>query len=356
MLQPINWNLITKAIKNHKCLLIIGHDAVLMPDRTTPIFQSILQEVKEDFPEEVFYQTGDEFMYTPPNIQDQVYEEIAGKFERQNLPFFYEQLAQIPFFMMLNVSPDLYLKNLFEEKKQAGFQFHFDYYQAQALPQEVPKTNGEAPLLYNLFGTTQTPNSMVFSYDKLFNYLDSLMNQKYKLHPSMTSQIRDAESIVFLGFKFNKLYLNLLLWLLGFHEIKRKKFASGRTYQDTLEFVKKQFAIDFVMTDIPSFVQELHQKCQEEKLLRSFHTPTQALVFSNSQTQDASKVKQELLDCIDEADFSGLFEKIDELVKSKAEMKDKLPRITDFRNEYIHGKADHTYSDRIKVFIQTFSV
>ncbi len=60
--MPIN-PLLIKALKAKKCVLIIGHDAVLQPDNQTPIYQKALDEVSTLFPDNVFYQQGDDFMY-----------------------------------------------------------------------------------------------------------------------------------------------------------------------------------------------------------------------------------------------------------------------------------------------------
>lgn len=264
------------------------------------------------------------------------------------MPVFYEQLAEIPYFMAINTLPDLYLKNIFEAKKAAnnGFQFHFDAYQAQKMPEIVPTTNNEAPLLYNLFGTTDLPKSMIFSYDKLFNYMDSLMGQKYKLHPRMTSQIRDAEFIVFVGLQFNKVYLNMILWLLNFQGIKYEKYASGVEYSETLEFVKNQFQIEFVNENILEFIAELHQECKHEGILRKFTKPKQVLEY-----QDGEIETQELLDLLNENRYADFFEAMEKLFLDYPELKDVKSELYDMRNEFIGGYENHKFNERVRTLV-----
>lgn len=339
--------LLIEALKSQKCVFILGHDAVLLPTHT-PVYQKVLGEVAATFSKKIAYQKGDEFMYIQPNIDDQVYKYIAKGYQSQNMPVFYEQLAEIPYFMAINTSPDLYLKNVFEVKKAAnnGFQFHFDAYQAQKMPEVVPTTNNEAPLLYNLFGTTDLPNSMIFSYDKLFNYMDSLMGQKYKLHPRMTSQIRDAESIVFVGLQFNKVYLNMILWLLNFQGIKYEKYASGVEYPETLEFVKNQFQIEFVNENIPEFIAALHQECKNEGILRKFTKPKQVLEYKEGEIET-----QELLDLLNENRYADFFEAMEKLFLDFPQLNEIKSELNDLRNQLIRGYDNHKYNERLRILV-----
>jgi hypothetical protein len=349
--MPIS-SLLIEALKSKKCVFILGHDAVLLPTHT-PVYQKILGEVAATFSKKIAYQKGDEFMYIQPNIDDQVYKYIAKGYQSQNIPIFYKQLAEIPYFMAINTSPDLYLKNIFEAKKAEnnGFQFHFDAYQAQAMPENVPKTNDEAPLLYNLFGTTDLPNSMIFSYDKLFNYMDSLMGQKYKLHPSMTSQIRDAESIVFVGLQFNKVYLNMIFWLLNFQGIKYEKYASGVEYPETLEFVKNQFQIEFVNENIPEFIAELHQECKNEGILRTFTKPSKGWEQANENID-----LKELLEMLEGLEYTEVFEKLDDLIAKNHKLSTIKAEVNHLRSEFIHGSRDYAFNERLKVLINGIAI
>jgi hypothetical protein len=80
--------LLIKALKAKKCVLIIGHDAVLQADNKTPIYQKALDEVTALFPDDVFYQQGDEFMYIPPQLSDDVYNNLAEIYVHTPAPIF----------------------------------------------------------------------------------------------------------------------------------------------------------------------------------------------------------------------------------------------------------------------------
>ncbi len=245
--------------------------------------------------------------------------------------------------MLINTSPDSYLKQIFDQKTSQGFQYLYDYYQAQVVPNPVDKTNDEAPLLYNLFGTTDLPVSMIFSYNRLFNYINSLIGLNYKLHPSMTSQI----DIVFVGFKFNKIYLNMILWLLNFQGINRKKFAGGTAYSKALEFVKEQFLVEFVNENIPAFIAELYKECEKLGILRTFKAPTVPLTnYENKGHEGISKRKQELLECLGDAEYASLFEKLDAVGL-------QTTTTANFKSMFIQSKTDHLFDTQLEIFIKS---
>jgi|GEM_PF-5605211 len=341
--------LLLNALKNQKCVLVLGHDALQLPSEKK-YYQEVLQKVAATFEEDTSYKKDEEFMYVAPTVEKQVYEYIAKEYQKLPAPTMYDKLAAIPFFMLLNTSPDVYLKNSFESKKPDGFQFVYDYYQAQVNPTPVPKTNNDAPLLYNLFGTVELPTTLVFSYNKLFGYMDSLIGQKYKLHASMTAQIADAESIVFVGLPFNRIYLNMIFWLLGLQSMQYKKFASGVHYPETSEFVKKQFTVSFVNENIAEFIEELYEECKSENILRTFKAPRIPLIDYENNTQEGiSKRKQELLELLEGIDFPSVFELLDNLGIEKM-------RTEEFKKEFMHKDRSYDFNDRMKVFVNSLPI
>jgi hypothetical protein len=345
--MPIHPTLID-ALHNQKCLVVLGHDALQLPNQKK-YYQQVLAKVAATFSDDTSYKSDEEFMYVAPTVEKQVYEYVAKEYKKIAMPTYYEKLAAIPFFMLVNTSPDTYLKTLFETKQTNGFQFIYDYYQAQVTPNPVAKTNNEAPLLYNLFGTVDLPTTLVFSYNKLFGYMDSLIGQKYKLHPSMTAQIVDAQSIVFLGLPFNRIYLNMIFWLLGLQHMQYKKFASGTHYAETLEFVKKQFTVSFVNENIEEFIDELYAECQVENLLRTFQAPKVRLTDYNNVQEGVSKRKQELLELLEGLEYAKIFEELDKIGMQKM-------KVEELRQESMHHNRAYDFNERMKIFINSLAI
>ncbi len=201
---------ITEWIDQEKCVIILGPDFAF--DFEKPLlgeFYNFLQSkrYKCEFNEK------DDF-FDSASIKPMFYQHLSRFFKTIKPTELHQKIAQIPFHLIVSMSPDIILKQIFE---QNNYDFSFDYYDKNMNPQPVGEISKEKPLIYNLLGVQNMFNSLVFSFDQLFDYLAAIFGD-HKLSDGLKKQLSEAQSVLFLGFKFNKWYFKLIFRLLGFYE------------------------------------------------------------------------------------------------------------------------------------------
>lgn len=342
--EDINWEVIIESVKSGSCMLFLGPEAVALPDGM-PIYHAALEHIKNKYSKDITFYTGEEFLHPHrSSLNGSINMGISSFYNQQQIPTIFEAIAEIPFYFILNASPDNYLKQVFDQKK--NFKFHAAYYEVEAVQKEINDISKERPLLYNIFGMVEKPSSLIFTHDNLFKFLFSIIGKdNFKMHQTVTSQFQNATFLVFLGFKFEKWYIKLLLRLLGIHESEIEKNAMGFVQHsddsETKNFFYQHFNVEFVESHIQEFVTELHKRCAESNLLRDFTKTHQ------------NPHKEKFFDMIDELDIAQFFQQI-ELLSLSSEEKIKL---NIFRQEFIGGQAknDIYYHSRLKTFVQELS-
>lgn len=342
--EKIKWEDIIDAIKSNSCMLFLGPEAVTMPDGKL-IHRAALEYIqdKNGIDDVTFYE-GEEFLYFHRNIRQTAYMGISKFYKQQPIPSIFDAIAEIPFYFILNASPDIYLKQVFEQR---NFKFHFSHYKIEDKQEEVDDISGKTPLLYNIFGTVDMPNSLIFTHDDLFRFLFSITEKGHKIHPKVASQFQNASFLIFLGFKFERWYVKLLLRLLGIHENSIEKSAMGlHQHNDNGEiesFFDRHFNVKFIESHIPEFVDELYQRCKAENLLKNFE-------MNKVHKEQLIDVERKLINLVNDLDISGFFEEIDKLPIGY----DKKTELGLLKKEFIGGQSSSNihYFDRLKVFAQ----
>lgn len=205
----------------------------------------------------------------------QIFEEV---YSIDNLhPVFYEKLPFIPIPFIINTSPDLLVKHIFQNK--AGIdrtQFsHYDYRSNSSQKTEENKLREptlDSPIVYNLFGTVDFPKSVVSSPRILLEYVFSMLSRgQDEIDSLIYNNIKLANYFIFLGFDFESWHLKLLL---RFFDIKSSddKVAYARPgnleKEETMNYFKELFNITFVKYNIIDFIEELYRKCSEDKIIK----------------------------------------------------------------------------------------
>ena len=114
---------------------------------------------------------------------------------------------------------------------------------------------------------------MVLTYADLFDYIKAILGGK-ELDTGLKAIFKRTRYFIFLGFQFDKWYVQLVLRLLK--SIKGEQAEATWTapkepqHQPIVEFLDKEFSIRIIqkISNVREFVQTLHQKCEEEGLLR----------------------------------------------------------------------------------------
>lgn len=176
----------------------------------------------------------------------------------------YRKIAQIPYSLVISLNPDDTLRNFYDEIPELKEKAVFDFYVKGKKNLKNDTPSKESPYLFNLFGCYTEPESLILTYDDLFEYLRNILPGD-GLPPSIRTFLRSAEKITFLGVEFDKWYFQLLVKLLTESDEKYEilRYASpDLSFDANVNCIcEKNFEITFVGPDISSFVNELYYHC-----------------------------------------------------------------------------------------------
>ena len=117
------WELIIKRIEEEKCVLILGPDISL--DGRKTLNEQLKDYLDTNTGKKYHYYIDDEF-YSFADETDKEYAvyDIQKFFSQLSYSDIHSQIAEIPFHIIISVSPDLRMKKAFEDK---GIEPFFDF-------------------------------------------------------------------------------------------------------------------------------------------------------------------------------------------------------------------------------------
>ncbi len=262
----IRWEFIAERINESRCVLLLNNDFYSQQGDES-MMQQMLRYLKEKGGSNFNYFPNDEFFSFRNNSEKRyTYFDIKQFYQQLEKPAVLEKIAEIPFHLMISLSPDHMLKSIFES---FGMDFNFDYYSKKRNSSEVAPASKEKPLIYNLLGSINDDDSMVFGYEDIFDYLIAILGE-FRLAENLKREFQKADTYIFLGFKHEKWYLKLLLRLLGLHQDKVIHSISKKELMDknALNFYTEMFNVHFINADETEFINCLHSQYNKKFQLR----------------------------------------------------------------------------------------
>jgi hypothetical protein len=123
----------------------------------------------------------------------------------------HRKIAQLPFHLIISMSPDTMLQTAFEEM---GLSHDFRYYRKTENPEKIDRLPSKrSPLIYNLFGKYEDEDSLVATQNDIIEFLFAILGG-FKLPMGILTPLKAAKVFLFMGFDFEKWYLKVLLKLL----------------------------------------------------------------------------------------------------------------------------------------------
>ena len=319
----INWGFIIDSLKNSKTVLLLGPEICVTEDGKFHE-QALLDHLKtlDGFENIEYYDRDGLFFFKDPIFKTMNLHEFKAFYNKDFKDNVYSILTEIPFNLVISTTPDHNLHRVFESKKKDLCKFEF--YHKKVAPKDITTPTNEAPLIYNLFGSKDHGESLILTHEDLFDFLDSILG-KYPLPDELRSMLQTANNFVFLGFKFSRWYVQLLLRMLEQHNKNSVfiRFASNDDIkEETQTLIKDQFKITFVEDQIEAFVNELHKKCDEAGILREI--------------QAEDKVDDEVDD--------GKVHKLVLAAISKGEVDEALALIKEFADKAVDTNLQNLYA------------
>lgn len=178
----------------------------------------------------------------------------------------HRQLARIPAHLIVSLTPDLMLRSAFSE---LGIDHEFGYYAKQGNPAPVGRPTKERPLLYNLFGSIEDDASLILTHVDLIQFVFSIIRD-FKLPDELNLVISHASYFVFLGFDFQKWYLQLLLNLFRLNRERLSQAAQPEnlTSAEYRSFYCRNYGLEFIDSGVGQYIDRLYKYCETAGQLR----------------------------------------------------------------------------------------
>lgn len=257
-----DWEFTLETIKNHRCVLLLGPEAAAIDKNGKTYHQELVEKLNIEANDHVvsYYDHEELFLFRDSVSRTKMIIELKKVYRTPpaNMEMF-TQLAAIPFHIILTTMPLPIMEETLNGNHHSAF---FNMIQPQT---EIPEPTVDAPLVYGLTGSLKSYDSLILTHDDLFKYLSAILANQ-NLPTEIKSQLQEAELFLFLGFSFDKWYVQLLLRLLNLH--KESSFlryaANQKINADVVAFCEEQFRIEFVKNDIEAFVDELSRRWEAE--------------------------------------------------------------------------------------------
>jgi hypothetical protein len=277
----MQWNPIIQSLKDKKCVLFIGPK--LLERETSSGLEEIQTAIKAHlqsvYPSLFYYEQDELFLFDDEDERGEAHLELKAFLDAQTIePLFYQKMMEIPFPMIINFSPYLNPSHNFP-KMNIPYSFDYEYYHKSPNISTELKEYTTDCWFYDLFGNIEEAESVVLTHNDLFNYVGAILGGK-PLPTNFKKRLQETQYFIFLGFSFEKWYVQLIVRLLrDIHKGDGRKSVSlwravkeiaQKTQEADTAFYQKALKFQFI-SDISSakdFILQLHQECEKSRLLR----------------------------------------------------------------------------------------
>lgn len=266
-------NLITN-IEEQKCVLILGPELINYGEDGEKTFFGLLSDEmqREKAPYVLKFFHNEElvqFNLNEPGHESRMYGFLKRFYRQRNeLDAVFSKLVQLPFPVFISLFPDSRLTDTFKAQQ---LDFAEAHYPLELSPAEVDLPSVATPLVYNLLGRLDKFDTLL-TFDHLFKYLKGVLGSR-ELPMNLKAALKAAQCFVFVGVKFDKWYMQVLLKLL-MDDNPRLRYASSNTLNDEVRtFVSDRLVLQFIDQEPGNFLDWLYERCEKRGWLRGKPVP-----------------------------------------------------------------------------------
>lgn len=216
--------------------------------------------------------------FSEENARAEVYTCIADFYAQYTFADFpvYGQLAQLPFRFIVETAATPYLAQAMDNENKFDTKCFYYHYanptHNNSIRFEDKDIRADAPLIYQLFGSVEQPDSMIITERDQLAFLDAILQQentagipnKVAIHFTSVKDKNAAQqfdkTFVFLGFDFNEWHLRLILHLIGRYQRQKETYALQNPTdigELTRFFYNNNFGVEFVDTPAEQFLEKI---------------------------------------------------------------------------------------------------
>ncbi len=289
-------------IRKEQCVLVLGPELNIFENNGLSSQEALIQELNIHENENIYrYYPDDEFfLFDEAYKRTLICHQIKSFYQGLHPNSLHKLLSEIPFHIYLTVTPDSLLQKSFDS---SDFAFQSGYYKRNKDPHLIKSPSKKNPLIYNLFGSVESEESIILTHDDLYDYFKSIFTQR-SMPEKLKIHLQEVKNFIFLGVPFDKWYMQLVLRELEIHnrQYEFTRFAANQSMSEELTtFCLDQFRINFISQNIPSFIQKLHKHFRPDELRQPLSEGKDQLervrkLIRNAELEDAIDLLADILE------------------------------------------------------------
>jgi len=273
----LNWKPILNDLEKERAVLLIGPD--FLPHQEVSVGADFYAHLADQLGDGAthFFARDDLFLFDNAVSKMDAQTEAEGFYKALVVDeAVLSHIAELPFPLIISVNPDLALPQFFS-KRQVNFQFDYFSTKDKATPGNISKPTATSPLIYNLCGSIEDYQSLVLDFDDMFELLKNLLGD-FGVPKPVSDVLVNATTYIFIGFRFDKWYTQLLLRYLNKNRDRfsnaNKNYATKTIIhdEDAKGFFQQQFNLSIYGADW-QFLNDLHAEYAAAKKLRALLDP-----------------------------------------------------------------------------------
>ncbi|MBV6443566.1 MAG: hypothetical protein DYG98_22695 [Haliscomenobacteraceae bacterium CHB4] len=268
-IKDFEWDVLLEKLESPRCecALILGEGAFFTPGG------QLLKDQYNNFLDKnhagLFKrQHDDDLLSMADHARTTFCTKVRGFYATEEPDEFLRHIARIPFPLIINTTPHGQIAKAFDSNTPQLR--HFD---RSAQQKKIEKPDAAHPLIYNLVGTIEDDNTLVLTYNNLFDYFVAIFGE-YGLPSELREILKDVKYFVFLGVPFDRWYFHLFLRILNiqaYNNAHRHALEDSRFKKGVMKFCNELFQIEFVIgrSNVAEFAAELYRRCEAANILRT---------------------------------------------------------------------------------------
>lgn len=282
----LDLNELGKSLKKKRCILMLGPRiaTVVENDTDVPIMEGLALEFARrlDGLNIAYEKTAvrnlsyvSQMFLREQNIRKEDLRKIAKTYIDEKsgdvnyFPPIYLELANLPVRVIVNTTPDDFMVRALRKagKNPSVFTFNFEVNSgsdrnAAQLNVNFDTVGVTQPLVFNLFGNTSDPNSMVITEADQVSFVRSILEGSSRLPQEVLQLFQDDNTYLFFGFNLENWQFRLLLKSMQLNDKNHTLSPQTDNYpvtEITKTYLRHEFNFHFVDARMNDFAREISQ-------------------------------------------------------------------------------------------------
>lgn len=267
----IDWDDLLDDLKHGQTILVIGPD--FLNYKGGKVKPALLQKLleAEDHGVEYFYADDGMFLFNKPKHKAKAQKAAAQFYSSLEVnESLLQKIVELPFSLIINTNPDKSIERKYREN-DISCQFDFFSWKPNQRVAELSKPHVSQPIVFNMFGSVESNESIILDFEDTFDHLRKLLND-VNISDVIRTALNETYSYIFIGFELESWHTQLIFRYLNMKEHhfddKNKNYADKPKEvfkASAMAFVQQQFNIRYYEASV-DFLNTLHEKYFANKI------------------------------------------------------------------------------------------